>query len=78
MIQRVLDFIRDYKIDAIVDHGSVSCRATTIGQIHQRNVLREHVKVPILYIETDIIDSRTFSEAHLKGQIDAFVETLAS
>jgi len=29
-------------------------------------------------METDIVDSRTFSEAYLKGQIDAFIETLAS
>jgi len=78
MVQRMLDFIEDYKIDALVNHGTISCRATTIGQTHQGNVIREYVKVPILYIETDIIDSRTFSEAYLKGQIDAFIETLAS
>jgi len=78
VVQRLLDFITDYKIDALVNHGTISCRATTIGQTHQGNVIREHVKVPILHIETDIIDSRSFSEAHLKDQIDAFIETLAS
>ena len=39
---------------------------------------REFRKHAILYMETDIVDSRTFSEAYLKGQIEAFIETLAS
>ena len=77
-VQRMLDCIEDYKIDALVNHGSVSCRATTIGQLHQSNVIQEHVKLPSLYIETDIIDTRTFSEAQTKAQIDAFIETVIS
>lgn len=76
--QRILDFIEDYQIDGMVMHGSVSCRATTIGQINQKNMVQEHVKVPTLVIESDIIDARDFSEAQTKAQIDAFIDTVAS
>ncbi len=77
-IQRILEFVREYQIDGIVMHGSRSCRATTIGQIFYKNVLLEQVTVPILFLESDIIDTRDYSEAQLKAQIDAFVETVAA
>lgn len=70
--------IREYKIDGMVTHGLKSCRATTIGQIHEGNVVHQHAKVPTLYIQSDIVDSREYSEAQVKMQIDAFIEVVDS
>ncbi|MDP2952420.1 MAG: 2-hydroxyacyl-CoA dehydratase family protein [Chloroflexota bacterium] len=75
--QLLLDWIKDYRADGIVMHASKSCRATTIGQIHFKNMLQEHAGVPSLFLESDIVDVRDYSEAQTKLQIDAFMETVA-
>jgi benzoyl-CoA reductase/2-hydroxyglutaryl-CoA dehydratase subunit BcrC/BadD/HgdB len=76
--QNLLDLIRDYKVDGMVMHGSKSCRATTIGQTYYQNMVAEHVKIPTLFIESDIVDTRDYAEADMKMKIDAFIETLAA
>ncbi|MHB1420134.1 MAG: 2-hydroxyacyl-CoA dehydratase subunit D [Bacillota bacterium] len=75
-VQYVLDWIDEYKIDGLVYHGTKSCRATTIGQIHEKNVINEHVKIPALFLESDMVDVRDFSEVQTKMKIDAFLETV--
>jgi benzoyl-CoA reductase/2-hydroxyglutaryl-CoA dehydratase subunit BcrC/BadD/HgdB len=76
--QQLLDFIRDYKADGMVHHVALSCRATAVGQIHDTNVISKYVKIPTLYMQSDMADWRTFSEVDTKMRIDAFMETLAA
>jgi hypothetical protein len=59
-------------------HGSESCRAGTFGQLFFKNVLKEHSTVPVLFIESDIVDTRSYSEASMKQSIDDFMEVVAS
>lgn len=71
--QLLLDFINDYKCVGMVMHGSKSCRATTVGQIYNKNVVQENVKIPTLFIESDIVDARDYSRAHTEQKIDEFM-----
>lgn len=75
-VERLLEFIEDYKIDGVVFHATRSCRTTTIGQLHWMNLLKEYVKIPSLQLVSDIVDVRDYSEAQWKGQINAFVEAV--
>ncbi|MDD5094859.1 MAG: 2-hydroxyacyl-CoA dehydratase family protein, partial [Dehalococcoidia bacterium] len=77
-LQRILDMIEKYQVDGLVMHGAMSCRATTTGQRTARNMLLEHVNVPALFIESDIIDERNFFETGIRSQIDSFIENLAN
>ena len=77
-VQWLLDKIKDYKVDGLVMHGTMSCRACTKGQLYFKDVLKKYIDLPILFIESDIIDERNFSETQMKSQIDAFVENLAN
>ncbi len=77
-VQRLLDWIEEYRIDGLVMHSSVSCRATTIGQIYLQNVLKDHVKIPTLFLESDIVDERDYSESQTQSRIDTFIDTLAT
>jgi benzoyl-CoA reductase/2-hydroxyglutaryl-CoA dehydratase subunit BcrC/BadD/HgdB len=77
-VERILEFIEDYNVDGVVFHGSQSCRAFTIGQLHWINLLKNYVKIPCLQLISDMVDLRTFSEDEWKTQIDAFVEALAA
>jgi benzoyl-CoA reductase/2-hydroxyglutaryl-CoA dehydratase subunit BcrC/BadD/HgdB len=75
--QKTLELIRDYKIDGVVMHITRSCRAATMGQIFVRNVIRDHYPgMPVMSMESDIVDLETYSEAETKNQIDAFIEML--
>lgn len=78
IVQRLLEWIDDYHVDGIIMHGSESCRASTFGQLFFKNVLQEHSKVPVLFIESDIVDTRGYSEADMKRRIDDFMEVVAS
>ena len=75
-IQRLLDWIEEYKINGMVMHSSVSCRATTIGQIFYKNVIQDYVKIPTLFMESDLVDERNYSEAQTKANVSAFIDIL--
>ena len=75
-VERLLDYIRDYKIDGVVFHATRSCRATTIGQIHWKNLLKQYTTIPAIQLTSDIVDVRDYSEAQWKAQINAFVDTV--
>jgi benzoyl-CoA reductase/2-hydroxyglutaryl-CoA dehydratase subunit BcrC/BadD/HgdB len=72
----LMEFIRDYKLDGMVMHASKSCRTTTIGQIHLKDVIQGRMDIPALQLTSDIVDIRDFSEAEWKAKIDAFIEAL--
>jgi benzoyl-CoA reductase/2-hydroxyglutaryl-CoA dehydratase subunit BcrC/BadD/HgdB len=74
-----LERIRDYKIDAVVMHITRSCRASTMGQIHVRNVIRDYYPgMPVMFMESDIIDLDTYSEEETHNRIDTFMEMVDS
>lgn len=77
-VELLISLVEDYKVDGMVMHATRSCRATTIGQIHFKNVLHEHAKVPAMFMESDIIDLRDYAEAQTKAHIDAFMEMVDS
>lgn len=74
--QMILDLIRDYKIDGFVIHFNNSCRVCNIGHIHASLLAREKFGIPVLVLESDIIDTRDYSDVRMKRQIDVFVETV--
>jgi benzoyl-CoA reductase/2-hydroxyglutaryl-CoA dehydratase subunit BcrC/BadD/HgdB len=77
--QCLLDWIDAYKIDKYVEHMSASCRLWSVGQLHYANIIRDYRKdLPILVWSSDMIDIRTFNEAQVKAQVDAFVEVMES
>lgn len=77
-VERLLDLIRDYRIDGVVFHACRSCRATTLGQIHTKNRLGQFVDMPMTQLVSDMVDLRDYSEAQWKAQIGTFIEALAA
>ena len=77
-VELILEMVNDYKVDGMVMHATRSCRATTIGQLHLKNLVQRYVKIPGLQLISDIIDLRDYSEAEWKSQIDSFLETVAA
>jgi benzoyl-CoA reductase/2-hydroxyglutaryl-CoA dehydratase subunit BcrC/BadD/HgdB len=72
-VERLLGMIDRYAIDGVVFHACRSCRATTIGQVHYKNILGRYTDIPMMQLVSDMVDLRDYS----KAQIGAFIETLA-
>ncbi len=77
-VQYVLDYIEEFQCDGLVQHQVMSCPARSIGQRACMDMLKDWVKVPVMYIEGDIVEERGYSEAQTKAQIEAFIETVDS
>ncbi|HWV38562.1 MAG TPA: 2-hydroxyacyl-CoA dehydratase family protein [Vulgatibacter sp.] len=74
--ERLEEQISDFAVDGIVFHGIKSCRFVSSGMADTRNYLNERLRIPSLYIESDLIDPRYWSDAQIKNRVDAFFESL--
>ena len=72
----VLKFVREYGIDGVIFHRVLSCRAISFGQAHTARRLREELPVPVLFIESDMADPRTWSDSRIKSSINAFLDVV--
>ena len=69
---------RDWDVDGIVFHGVKSCRTVSTGLPDEREWLLRNRDIAGLFIQSDLVDPRLWSEAQLKNRIDAFFESLES
>jgi benzoyl-CoA reductase subunit B len=74
--ERLEQQIHDYGTDGVVFHGIKSCRFVSSGMADTREYLSRRLDVPTLYIESDLIDPRYWSDAQIKNRVDAFFEAL--
>lgn len=74
--ERLAEQIKDYAADGIVFHGIKSCRFVSSGMADTREYITRRLGVPSLYIESDLIDPRYWSDAQIKNRVDAFFEAL--
>lgn len=66
----------DYRADGLFCHPLMSCRPATYTLLTTKNILEEHVKVPGVVVDGDIVDLRVFNEAEALSKVEAFVETM--
>lgn len=74
----LLDLARDYKIDGIIMHHIKSCRLCVIGHEHAIRLLRDKYNVPVMQLETDMVDPRSFDEADIAARLESFIEVVQS
>jgi len=76
-VERLIQYIEDYKIDGIVMHEAFSCRTWHVGLVWQLNRLKKIYRdMPSLILESDIVDISSYNEADTRARIDAFIDTL--
>lgn len=68
--------IERYKADGIVFHAVKSCRTVSTSHANMREHMVTQHDLPSLYLESDHVDPRYFSEAQIKNRVDAFFEAL--
>jgi len=70
------NLLEDYHIDGIVFHAVKSCRTVSTSHANMREFMVRKYDTPCLYLESDHVDPRYFSEAQIKNRVDAFFEAL--
>jgi len=76
-VERIIEYIEEYKCDGVVFHSAFSCRSWHAGIIHQAETLKKvYKKIPILILEGDIVDISSYNEADTHNRIDAFIEAV--
>jgi benzoyl-CoA reductase subunit B len=75
---RLHDAVAEWKADGIVYHSVKSCRTVSTGMADSREYITRVHDVPALFIESDLVDPRAWSEAQLKNRVDAYFEALAA
>jgi benzoyl-CoA reductase subunit B len=70
--------VRDWQVDGICFHGVKSCRTVSTGLPDMREWHMRKSDTPGLFIQSDLVDTRLWSEAQMKNRIDAFFESLES
>ncbi len=76
-VERLIEYIEDYKCDGVVFHVAFSCRSWHAGITLQAQTLKKvYGDIPILIMEGDIVDISSYNEADTHNRIDAFVEAL--
>ena len=68
--------IKDYKIDGAVIAINKSCKIMSTGGLDLARLIREKYHLPVLVIDVDQADERTYSDAEMKQRFDAFFETI--
>ncbi len=68
--------VKDFAADGLVYHGIKSCRTVATSMADNREYLTSRYGLPTLYIESDLIDPRYWSDAQIKNRVDAFFEVL--
>ena len=76
MADGVLDMIRFYDVDGFVMHSNRSCKPYSFGQMDIMKIVREKAGIPVLMIEADMVDPRSFSQSQVETRIDAFMEII--
>lgn len=76
MADGVLDMIRFYDADGFVMHSNRSCKPYSFGQMDIMKIVREKAGIPVLMIEADMTDPRSFSQSQVETRIDAFMEII--
>jgi benzoyl-CoA reductase/2-hydroxyglutaryl-CoA dehydratase subunit BcrC/BadD/HgdB len=76
-VERIIEYIEDYKCDGVVFHSAFSCRSWHAGIVQQAEILRKVYRdIPVLIMEGDIVDISSYNEADTHNRIDAFIEAL--
>ncbi len=68
--------VKEFGADGIVYHGIKSCRTVATSMADNREYVTTRYGLPTLYIESDLIDPRYWSDAQIKNRVDAFFEVL--
>ncbi|MBU1194809.1 MAG: 2-hydroxyacyl-CoA dehydratase [Proteobacteria bacterium] len=76
MADQVMDMIDFYDAKGLIMHSNRSCKPYSFGQMDIMNIVSKKKGIPVLMIEADMVDPRSFSTSQIETRIDAFMEMI--
>jgi len=76
MFENLKEILIKYKADGLIMHSNRSCKPYSFGQYDLKNFVQKEIGIPVLVIESDMVDERNFSESQIENRIDAFMEVV--
>ncbi|MFO7748869.1 MAG: 2-hydroxyacyl-CoA dehydratase family protein [Desulfobacteraceae bacterium] len=76
MAEQVIDMVSFYRADGLVMHSNRSCKPYSFGQMDIMEIVRKRCGIPVLMVEADMTDPRSFSKGQMETRIDAFMEII--
>ncbi|HEX77565.1 MAG TPA: 2-hydroxyacyl-CoA dehydratase [Dehalococcoidia bacterium] len=76
-VGQMKEWLDSYSLTGIVQFFTRSCRAVSFGQAHMRQEMSK-LGVPVLVLEIDMADPRTWSDPVIKSQLNAFRDVMES
>jgi benzoyl-CoA reductase/2-hydroxyglutaryl-CoA dehydratase subunit BcrC/BadD/HgdB len=69
-------WIDEYKLDGVILHENMSCRPSSAGMVDLKEAIMRDKGVPVLILQGDMNDPRTYSDEQMKTRIEAFIELM--
>jgi benzoyl-CoA reductase subunit B len=69
-------FIKKYNANGFLVNSIKSCNSFSAGQLVMMRDLEERLKIPVGFIETDLVDPRYYSYSNIKNRLDSFFQML--
>lgn len=76
MARIIMTMIDKYQADGVVMHSNRSCKPYSLGQYDLQRMIQKEKGMPVLIIEADMVDSRSFAQSQVDTRIDAFMEMI--
>ncbi len=70
------EFVREYHADGFLVNSIKSCNSFSAGQLFLLKEVEKQTGVPVGFIESDLVDPRYFSSAHIKNRLDAYFQMI--
>jgi len=68
--------IDEYKIDGLILHANLSCRPSSTGLLDLKEAIQKSKKIPVLILNADMDDPRSFAEGPTQTRLDSFIEMM--
>ena len=75
-LQVMQGMAKDYGVNGAILHSDRSCKPYSVGQMDQRERLSKEAGIPVMLLEADHADPRSFSEEQVANRLSAFLEVL--
>jgi benzoyl-CoA reductase/2-hydroxyglutaryl-CoA dehydratase subunit BcrC/BadD/HgdB len=76
MLERIVTLVHQFDVDGMVMHSNRSCKPYSLGQYDLAGRIKEETGIPVVIIEADMVDSRSYAEEQVRTRIEAFLESL--
>ncbi len=75
-VEYICRLIREYRADGLVVNSIKSCNSFSAGQLMLLREVEDRTGVPVGFIESDLVDPRYYSHAHIKNRLDAYFQVI--